>query len=73
MDREQIRTLAKEMREVLDLGIEVLKKHGVEADPVVSIGISADGYMNMSIQDAGWTLIRCAGEEHARLKMEEVL
>lgn len=71
MEKEKIRALAKEMKEVLDQGIEVLKKHGVEDDPVVSIAISADGYMSMNIQDADWALIRCAGEEHARLRMDE--
>jgi len=75
MDKEKIRALAEDMQVLLDMGIDILKKHKIASDTIASIAISPDGYMNLNMEDESgdWSLVRCAGEEKARLKMEEVL
>lgn len=71
MDKEKIRALAGELKEVAESAITILRIYDIPRDFIASINISPDGYMNISIQDEPWNVIRCGGEEKARLRTEE--
>ena len=72
-NNEKIRELAEKLKKAADTCAEIMKCHGIENERILSIGLSADGYMSVYIENENWSIIRCAGEEYAKLRIEEEL
>ena len=70
---KKIRELADELKRAADICVKALEHHGIDKNRVLSIGLSADGYMSIHIEDEEWSVIRCAGDGCAILRMEEEL
>lgn len=62
------RGLCKAVYPLLHQVTEELKKYDVP--DMASVSLSKDGYINLSVYDTGWSLIRTSGEKYAKMRHE---
>ena len=66
MTEDDFRGLCKAVYPLLHKVTEELKEHGVP--DMASVSLSKDGYINLSVYDTGWSLMRTSGEKEARMR-----
>lgn len=65
---EQFRGVCKQVLPHLKELIENLREIGF--DGMTSITVAGDGYISLDAYDSGWSLLKLAGENEARIRKE---
>lgn len=66
MTEDDFRGLCKAVYPLLHKVTEELKKHNVP--DMASVSLSKYGYINLSVYETGWSLMRTSGEKEARMR-----
>lgn len=63
MDKEKFTALAEDVKVVMDLLVDVLKEHKVDADSIASLAVSADGYQRFMLTDEDYDAVQVGDGE----------